>query len=415
MFLDKREIPLSKDLKEFISEFNITESYNEHSDKTTHFLVEKVNELLDIILTISNDELQIKAILLASNPQMNLIKAMMKNGIIYSKVTQLINTHLELPNFIIARICSLFTGILRSFPENSQEIAPYLLNFLPYTDNHVVLSLYEIVFDKGNLNKPIISMIQSLDAPSLLFGTIESRKNDFPLTCAILKIAILFCNDPQLLVKFKTEYNIRKVLIFLQSTSSDVLYQAYLLCSTLLDAQTKVFLMPALKTAISSFKDIFPHLNEYRVAMMNFITEMQTFGISFYQVNENQFFEVILRLFAQFPNNTPMMLAVAHYIEECLKDKKLFASVMSNIIQAVIDFASYEEHNALHIICMLLLQNIKKLYGNTKEFKELANLTMNAYFLQKVHPQYMSLLKKPYGGKIEKKIINVFLEDPALY
>ena len=415
MFFESKEISPTKDLSEFILQFNISGAFNEHSDRTTHFLIEKISEFIDIILTFSNEKLQINAVLLASNPQSNLIKAMIKNGMLYSKVTQLINTHIEIPSFVIARICALFTGILHTIPNNCHEIAPYLLNFLPYVDNHAILSLYQNIFEKDHLCTPIIKMIQPLDVPSILFASLNNREDNIPFMSAIFQVANVMCNDEIIQSKFKNKLVIRKVLEYLDASSNEVLYHIYNLILTILDNNTKMQVMPALRKAFLIYREMFQTLDQSKVIMMDFITKMQTYGVTFYDVEENQFFEIILRLFAQFPNNTPLMLSISRYIQECLKDKKLFPSIIENILQAVIDFASYEEHNALHIISMLLLSNIKQLYGNSKEFKDLVNQsTSNYYFFHKTQPEYMTMLKKPYGGKI-KKVSKVFNEEEPLY
>lgn len=414
MFREK-EIPLDKPLEEFISEFNITEAYNEHSNKTTHYLIHKVSELLDLILSEKNETLEIKAILLASNPQTNLLNAMNKNGLIFTKLTKLINKLDVVPNYIIARVVPLLTGILRSDPDNCSNIVPYILSFLQYVENPGVLSLYKVAFEKGKINKSIEEMLLPLDLPSFLFESINEFIDNDEHTYACLNIANLFCNSEEIMKMFQTETNITKIVKFTEGKPNFITNEAYVLITKLLDERTKHFLVQTLKRTIEWFREISLTVTPAEISMLDFIIKMQSFKVTFIDVNENQFFEVIIRLLSQFPNNSSIMHSISRYIDECLKDKALFARVISQVLPGIIDFASYNEHNALHIACMLMLHNIKSEYEKTNEFIELKHQSLGyTYFFNYTLTEYIDLLTKPYGGKIEKNVKKTLTIDDEL-
>ncbi|KAI5525641.1 hypothetical protein TVAGG3_0267910 [Trichomonas vaginalis G3] len=174
----RKEIPPDKSLKEFVLDFNIHDAYNEHSDIVTNYLIHHISEFLDLILDPNNGSIGINAVLLAANPQINLIKAMTEKGLIFSKITKFINYSPDFSSKIAVRVCSIFMGIIQCDRDASLLIPPFLLNFLRFSDNSGIRSLFEYIFNGNKEHKLIVDHISNINIPNLFISIIEQAQKD---------------------------------------------------------------------------------------------------------------------------------------------------------------------------------------------------------------------------------------------
>ena len=402
-FFGPSRIPLDKPLRTFISEYNTTDAYNEHSERVTTYLVNKMPELLDIILDPNENEIGYLAVLLASNPHINLIRAMAKNGLIFTKITKLINSRDVIPPFIVARITSALTGIVRVDPNNCFSVAPYLLNFLPYVGNHNVLSIFDVCFDPECPVTGVLTMLTPLNLATILLDEIEPSNEDNEHTRAILHISCLMVQNEALRENFLTRKSLDKYARFIDSESNLVKTEAMNFLTHALEEKTKMILFPCLEKCIHTLKMHFTVITTFIVSCFGFIIKMASLNVKPNDAGESQFFEVIMKLIAQFPNHSQLMLMVQQYVMISLNDKSLVSSVFEELLPGFIDLACFEEHTASHIMCMTLLNDVQKKFGNTKEFKEMINTSFaNREFFNTKLKEYMKLLESSYGGKIVK-------------
>lgn len=179
MFLFGGEkVPPEKSLKDFVLGFDIHSAYNEHSDAVTNYLISNISEFIDMILDANNGSIGINAVLLASNPQINLMRAMTQKGLIFTKITQLLNSTKDFTSKVAVRLCSIFTGIMQCDPEGSLLIPPFLLNFLRFADNAGIRSLFEYIFSPDSKAQSIQNQLAIMNLPQLFLSIIEEAEKE---------------------------------------------------------------------------------------------------------------------------------------------------------------------------------------------------------------------------------------------
>lgn len=380
--------------------------------KVNQYLSYHIQEIIDLVL---NDQRNSGVLINLLSCQIEpIFQSLLTNSNFVDKATEILSDLSNPSDIVISRLSSILLSALLTLPEQSSQQFGFIYHLLKRCDNSCAFNLFSTLLSNDERCLPAQKWLHDFGYSEFLMREIDSIDFEYkspeganPYYDRTYNVAACLY---QLLAQaihsktFHDDFLHTKVIVIMKKSFKHS-YPAFVknarwhAISSLACEQNAEEMSSLLPEAISIFIEDLNHVYEYRVFIIQFITEIVKYQPFFatYLVDE-KVPNWILHFLLRFPNVTIFHSAIREFADNALKIDILAHIIVSTYTPVLIEEAMVQTNKVFLPTVIALIESIRKagIENRTIE-KELDKIPQFAQFCQNQLLDYTAKAETSYG------------------